>query len=262
MNREGFHSKSDRHCTCRSWVSGKATKDQLDDKTANAGDKNFTKYARDLDNLKFYNGKKQGVAWCDVFFDWCMVQAFGKAKALEITFQPTTASKNCGAGCKYSRNYYKTNGQLFDTPEPGDQIFFYNSGKTGIQHTGLVYKVDKQYIYTVEGNTSVKSGVVSNGGGVALKKYALNYTRLAGFGRPVYPDTAPAAPDPVEPIPEPTKEPTELMQFLLHTVGKKDTLWGIAKKYLGEGSRYKEIMKLNGMKSTVIKAGMVLKIPS
>lgn len=38
---------------------------QLDDKTANAGSNNYTKYARDLDAIKgFYNGAKQGFAWC------------------------------------------------------------------------------------------------------------------------------------------------------------------------------------------------------
>ena len=43
---------------------------------------------------------------------------------------------------------------------------------------------------------------------------------------------------------------------------KGDTLWEIAKKYLGSGSRYKEIVSLNGLKSNVIYSGMKLKIPS
>ncbi len=37
----------------------KASNANLDSKTANAGDKNYTKYARDIDNLNVYNGKKQ-----------------------------------------------------------------------------------------------------------------------------------------------------------------------------------------------------------
>ena len=36
----------------------------------------------------------------------------------------------------------------------------------------------------------------------------------------------------------------------------------IAKKYLGNGSRYKEIVSLNGLKSNVIYSGMKLKIPN
>ena len=164
----------------------KETNSQLDDKTANAGDNNYTKYARDLNALNFYNGNKQGVAWCDMFVDWCMVQAYGKDVALAITFQPIDNTRNYGAGCKYSRQYYEQNGMLFYTPEIGDQIFFYNSSKSTISHTGLVYDVDGTYVYTVEGNTSGASGVIANGGGVCKKKYALNYNRLAGYGRPNY----------------------------------------------------------------------------
>lgn len=161
----------------------KETNAQLDDKTANAGDENYTKYARDLDAVGFYNGRKQHVAWCDVFFDHCMYTAYGLEAALALTFQPYGKS-NCGAGCKYSRQYYHQNGRLFNTPEPGDQVFFYSKDKSSISHTGLVYDVDNSYIYTVEGNTSSASGVVANGGAVAKKKYKRSYERLAGFGRP------------------------------------------------------------------------------
>ena len=47
-----------------------------------------------------------------------------------------------------------------------------------------------------------------------------------------------------------------------HTVTHGDTLWAIAKKYLGNGSRYKEIVSLNGLKSNVLYSGMKLKIPN
>lgn len=163
----------------------KASSKDLDDKTANAGSKNYTKYARDLDAISgFYNGKKQSVAWCDVFVDWCFVTAYGADAALKLLCQP---KKSAGAGCKYSRNYYKQKGQLFDSPEPGDQVFFWPSDRSDpnkVQHTGLVYKVDNTYVYTIEGNTSGASGVIANGGGVCKKKYKLTYERLAGFGRP------------------------------------------------------------------------------
>ena len=48
--------------------------------------------------------------------------------------------------------------------------------------------------------------------------------------------------------------------YRVHTVAHGDTLWAIAKKYLGNGSRYKEIVSLNGPKSNVIYSGMKLKI--
>lgn len=161
----------------------KKSNSQLDSKTANAGRNNFTKYARDLDAIpNFYNGKKQGFAWCDVFVDWCFVQAFGVETAKKLLGQP---DKSLGAGCVYSVRYFKAMDQFHNSPEPGDQIFFSDStGDAG--HTGIVYKVDAQKVYTVEGNTSGASGVVANGGGVCKKSYSLTYHRIIGYGRPDY----------------------------------------------------------------------------
>lgn len=48
----------------------------------------------------------------------------------------------------------------------------------------------------------------------------------------------------------------------IHTVVHGDTLWDIAVKYLGNGSRYPEIKALNGLKSNVLYSGMKLKIPN
>lgn len=47
-----------------------------------------------------------------------------------------------------------------------------------------------------------------------------------------------------------------------YTVKKGDTLWSIAKKTLGDGNRYKELMKANNLQDTIIYPDMVLKIPS
>lgn len=162
----------------------------LYDKTANAGSNNYTKYANDFDTKyqSFYNGKKNGFAWCDVFVDWCFVTAFGETAARTMLYQPT---KSAGAGCPYSANYYRTNGAFYSTPKVGDQIFFGTNGKE--THTGLVYKVDASRVYTIEGNTSSASGVVANGGAVAKKSYALNYKSIVGYGRPKYDVTGTAA---------------------------------------------------------------------
>lgn len=171
LNEVGYLEKNDR--------------EQLDDKTANAGSNNNTKYARDLDAIgNYYNGRKQGVSWCDVFVDWCFVKAFGAEKGRKMLYQPL---RSAGAGCRYSRNFFKENGRLFDAPEIGDQIFFWprdGIGGKAIQHTGLVYQIMNGYVYTVEGNTSGGSEVVHNGGGVFKKRYPLNFERIAGYGRP------------------------------------------------------------------------------
>ena len=47
-----------------------------------------------------------------------------------------------------------------------------------------------------------------------------------------------------------------------YTVVSGDTLWGIAEKFIGSGSKYGLIMDLNGLTSDVIYPGQVLKIPN
>lgn len=46
-----------------------------------------------------------------------------------------------------------------------------------------------------------------------------------------------------------------------YTVRSGDSLWAIAAKQLGNGSRYKEIKSLNGLSSDTIHPGQVLKLP-
>ena len=115
---------------------------------------------------------------------WCFVQAYGEQTAKALLCQPD--NDNCGAGCESARNYFKRRSQLFETPAVGDMIFFWNSAKQEASHTGIVYKVDTQHVYTIEGNTSSASGVVANGGAVAAKRYQLNHHKIAGYGRPAY----------------------------------------------------------------------------
>lgn len=46
-----------------------------------------------------------------------------------------------------------------------------------------------------------------------------------------------------------------------YTVAPGDTLWGIAKQQLGSIARYTEIVKLNRLKTSVVRAGQTLLIP-
>lgn len=160
----------------------KKTNSQLDDKTANAGYNNYTKYARDLAAAGYYQGSKQGFEWCDCWTDWLFLQLCnGDTKKAEWMICQTG---DYGAGCKYSAGYYRNAGRFYTTPKVGDQIFFGTRGSES--HTGIVYKVDSQRVYTIEGNTSGASGVVANGGGVFKKSYKLNESRISGYGRPRY----------------------------------------------------------------------------
>ena len=148
--------------------------------------KNITKYAEYFDKNcpNFYNTKKQGAEWCDIFNDWDFVVNFGEEAARKMLYQPV---KSAGAGCKYSANYYKQNNAFYKTPEYGDQIFFYVGGE--INHTGRVIGVSSTQVITVEGNSA---------NAVRQRTYNLNDKSIAGYGRPNWSLVA------TQPTPQPT----------------------------------------------------------
>lgn len=155
----------------------KKSNSNLDSKTANAGSANYTKYGRDMHKL-YPAVMDFPASWCDAFVDWCFQKAYGVSNAKKLlggNFDDYTPN---------SAQLYKNKKAWGTTPKIGAQIFFTNG--TRICHTGLVYKFDKTYVYTVEGNTSGGSSVISNGGGVCKKKYVRTNSRIAGYGYPKY----------------------------------------------------------------------------
>ena len=160
----------------------KASNTALDDKTANSGGNNWTKYARDLAAAGYYNGNKNGYAWCDVFVDWCFFKAYGALEGQRIQCQ----TGPLGAGCIYSAQYYRQQGRYDNTPKVGDQIFFQSGGQIG--HTGIVVGVTDSTVSTVEGNS---------GDMVAQHQYARSSSYIAGYGHPRYDDTASTVTPPV-----------------------------------------------------------------
>ena len=213
----------------------KATNSQLDSKTANAGKNNYTKYGRDLYAAGYYNGNKNGVAWCDVFYDWCVYQLCGKNAKIAQVLQYQTG--DCGAGCRFSAQYYRKAGRFYSSPKPGDQIFFGTVGAE--QHTGMVESVTSTHVTTIEGNQNNK---------VSRCTYKLTDKSIAGYGRPKFdaePKTATA-----------TATGTG---DTVYTVKSGDTLAAIAAKY---GTTYQKLAAYNGISNpNVIKVGQKIKIP-
>lgn len=197
----------------------KASNAQLDDKTANSGSGNYTKYARDLDALGyFYNGPKQGYAYCDVGYDWTLVKAFGVEAALKLLCQPRYSA---GAGCYYSAMYYKQRGQFHGpntVPQPGDQIFFtYKAGE--VSHTGMVESVSGNQITCIEFNTSDQ---------VARRYYTVGQSCIYGYGRPDWDmdevgseEDPPALVDPQPPTSEPAQPGTYKIELPFLKEGMK-----------------------------------------
>lgn len=158
------------------YLEKKSNKD-LDSKTANAGSNNYTKYNRDMKAW----AKSAGIndQWCQNFVDWCFVTAFGleAAKALIYTFTNYTPT---GSNAFKKRDRYIKRGK--GTPKRGDVIYFFSTAKGRIGHVGIVYKVSGSTVYTIEGNTSGASTLVTNGGGVKKKSYKLTSTYIDGYG--------------------------------------------------------------------------------
>lgn len=160
----------------------KASNSQLDSKTANAGNKNFTKYGRDLFKAGFFNGNKNGFDWCAQFVTWCAWKLTGKDKAKAEHL--LCVGGELSAGCGFALKYYKQAGRFDKNPKVGDQIFFkYTNDDSTADHTGIVVSVTNSRIETIEGNS---------GNEVKRKTYDRSYYAIIGYGHPRY-DEAPAA---------------------------------------------------------------------
>ena len=168
----------------------------LDSKTGNAGSNNYTKYNRDL--KKWTGVGYINAQWCQAFVDWVFIVAFGVelAKKLIGVFTNYTPT---GSNWFKKQNRYIKRGK--GTPKRGDVIYFYSSAKGRIGHVGIVYKVSGNTVYTIEGNTSGASSLVTNGGGVKKKSYKMSSTYIDGYGSVDYsvlggavPETTPVMP--------------------------------------------------------------------
>ena len=95
---------------------------------------------------------------------------------------------------------------------------------------------------------------------VSLKQYRHYGTKTVTIQPATTQTTTPTAT-----VEQPQRETTQAPKQSTYTVKSGDCLWNIAKKYLGDGSRYNEIYNLNKDKITnpnLIYPGQVLTLPS
>ena len=155
----------------------------LDDKTKNAGDDNYTKYSQEVDALGVFSAQVQGQPWCATWVTDGFINTYGVDKGLDMLCQP---NKNSNAACcGDAAEYYQKADRWYTSPQVGDQVFF-KTTKYQYAHTGIVTEVTDTEVTTIEGNTSSEKGVVSNGGAVTKKHYPVGYSGFKGFGRPKY----------------------------------------------------------------------------
>lgn len=118
---------------------------------------------------------KPNQPWCAMFVSWCARQAG----------IPTSILKNsacAGAGSSYFNIPYY-NGSSY-TPKPGD-LFFTKSWT----HVGIVYYVEGNYFYTIEGNSN-STGSAEGYCVCSNRRYIPNFY----FGVPNYSENAPVKP--------------------------------------------------------------------
>ena len=129
----------------------------------------------------FYGSEQYGVAWCAVFVSWCLAQI------------GITDIKTDGAGC-FAREY-QSRGHWFEseysdsstTPKAGDIVTFvwnyggryYQQDKYYSDHVGIVYAVDNNNIYTIEGN----AGASNDTSTVKYKSYSRKSGAINGYFR-------------------------------------------------------------------------------
>ncbi len=137
------------------YIEKKSNKD-LDSKTLNAGNCDYTKYG-------VWYGSDPG-PWCCKFI--CYI--FNKAKALKYIKK--------AAGTYTFMDFFKNNKNFFNRnfkPSKADIIFINWKSKGTPDHVGIVSSIDNTYVYTIEGNRNNR---------VESAKYKLTDTRILGYG--------------------------------------------------------------------------------
>lgn len=134
---------------------------------------NITKYADEIDRTAFNTGPKNGYAWCAVFQEWLFFKAFGERMAMKMLNIPNGSS---AAGCESFMQYFIGAGAFHrSVPKPGDIVFFYSGD--GVNHVGIVERVEEAVVHTIEGNSC---------DAVRRNSYMIGDRTIAGYGVPNY----------------------------------------------------------------------------
>lgn len=171
----------------------------------NGGKKDYCEYNYNMGDWGYgYGGGPNGYQWCASFVSWALLQSRvysiksssmgdwtryhdGVNGKLDVSYMWREVGVGHWANQIKRAGYFKNSrykGGNY-TPQTGD-IIFYSWDGTNYAHVGLVVYADATNVYTVEGNTSDKNGLESNGGCCSVKVYALNSQYIMGYGAMPY----------------------------------------------------------------------------
>ena len=151
------------------------------------------------------------------------------------------------AGCQHKQQYRPVSDYPYESDPLGPQAGEQPTGYYDPQPIGPA-PVDDVYMQPPAG-----ANVTGSPGISTAEQRRRELAEIEG-GSSVAPDPYYAAPGPVAPAPS--------GQMTEYTVVRGDTLWGISRRFLGKGSRYKEIQAANpGIDPTKLMPGQTLLIP-
>lgn len=134
---------------------------------------------------------------------------------------------------------------ILNRSRPNGRVLFYTNLTVGMEDYQITDDAEEGFDISVT---------------VSLKQYRHYGTKTVTIQPAPTPTETPTAT-----VEQPQRETSQAPQQTTYTVKSGDCLWNIAKKYLGDGSRYNEIYNLNKDKITnpnLIYAGQVLTLPS
>lgn len=130
--------------------------------------------------LEWYYGEIKDVDWCAIWVSYVGYLSGNESLIGKYALAGDIAEYGDGTKGEYlSRTA---------TPQYGDLIHFIwqqrpTESKYSADHIGIVYKVENNTVYTVEGN--------STGGVVAVNEYPLDSTQIVYYFRPFWSDVPP-----------------------------------------------------------------------
>ena len=138
----------------------------------------------------YYGNEGYGIAWCAVFVSWCFNQIGGLGKYIEKTDGAGSIARESiaeGLGGKWYESEFTDSST---NPQVGDIIVFvwnyagryWNQDKYYSDHVGIVYAVDNNYVYTIEGN----SGSSNDTSSVKMRSYSRWSGAINGYYRPAW----------------------------------------------------------------------------
>ena len=216
---------------------------------ATTGSKKHKELVKIFNSVKPHGEVANNVCpWCAIAWSAWQIQAGNTSKVVPLSYNCGTLVNDAiklgewieNENCKPEKGW----GIIYDWDDGSNYAKYDNKGAP--DHVGLIYDVDKKYIYVVEGNKGVDEIC-------GKRAVPINGRYIRGFIKPKYEaESGSCTPTPT-PAPEKPKTKT-----ITYTVKRGDTLSEIAEKY---GTTYQQIAKDNGIENpNYIRVGQKLKI--